>query len=168
MSIVVIKREPKCGSELVGSSSATQRALEARLRPGARRYPARHWPLWIRIFERPKCSIPVSFISQRLEPLSLLKDRPCATLTNPHRLAEQRTRSSGARGERKGVTEAPQSERVSAARQRRRQSGTKAAPIVYVAEVLGILGNSERAIRRPIGLMVQCCDPRQRRGGQNG
>jgi hypothetical protein len=36
---------------------------------------------------------------------------------------------------------------------------TEAAPIVYVAEMLGVGGDSERAIRWLIALMVLCCDP---------
>jgi hypothetical protein len=40
-----------------------------------------------------------------------------------------------------------------------RQVETEAAPIVYVAEMLGIGTDSERAIRWLIALMVMCCDP---------
>ncbi len=40
-----------------------------------------------------------------------------------------------------------------------RQAETEAAPIVYVAEMLGVGTDSERAIRWLIGLMVLCCDP---------
>jgi hypothetical protein len=40
-----------------------------------------------------------------------------------------------------------------------RQQETEAAPIVYVAEMLGITGDSEQAIRWLIALMVMCCDP---------
>jgi hypothetical protein len=40
-----------------------------------------------------------------------------------------------------------------------RQAEAEAAPIVYVAEMLGVGGDSERAIRWLIALMVLCCDP---------
>jgi hypothetical protein len=40
-----------------------------------------------------------------------------------------------------------------------RQQATEAAPIVYVAEMLGMDTDSERAIRRLIALMVLCADP---------
>ncbi len=40
-----------------------------------------------------------------------------------------------------------------------RQAETEAALIVYVAEMLGIGTNSEKAIRWLIALMVLCCDP---------
>jgi hypothetical protein len=40
-----------------------------------------------------------------------------------------------------------------------RQAETEAAPIVYVAEMLGIGADSERAIRWLISLMVLCRDP---------
>jgi hypothetical protein len=40
-----------------------------------------------------------------------------------------------------------------------RQVEAEAAPIVYVAEMLGVGGNSERAIRWLIALMVLYCDP---------
>jgi hypothetical protein len=36
---------------------------------------------------------------------------------------------------------------------------TEAAPIRYVAELLGIDTDNEKAIRWPIALMVLCCDP---------
>jgi hypothetical protein len=36
---------------------------------------------------------------------------------------------------------------------------TDAASILYVAELLGVGGDSERAIRWLIALMVLCCDP---------
>ena len=36
---------------------------------------------------------------------------------------------------------------------------TEAAPIRYVAELLGTDTDSERAIRLLIALMVLCCDP---------
>lgn len=39
------------------------------------------------------------------------------------------------------------------------QAETEAAPIVYVAEMLGVGSDSERAIRWLIALMVLCCDP---------
>jgi hypothetical protein len=40
-----------------------------------------------------------------------------------------------------------------------RQAEIEAAPIVYIAELLGNTGESERVIRWLIGLMVMCCDP---------
>ncbi len=40
-----------------------------------------------------------------------------------------------------------------------RQIETEAAPLRYMAELLGCGTDSERAIRRPIALMVVCCDP---------
>jgi hypothetical protein len=40
-----------------------------------------------------------------------------------------------------------------------RQIETEAAPIRYVAELLGVDTDSERAIRWLIALMVLCCDP---------
>jgi hypothetical protein len=40
-----------------------------------------------------------------------------------------------------------------------RQIETEAAPIRYVAELLGIDTDSEKAIRWLIALMVLCCDP---------
>ena len=40
-----------------------------------------------------------------------------------------------------------------------RQIETEAAPIRYVAELVGADTDSERAIRWLIALMVLCCDP---------
>ena len=40
-----------------------------------------------------------------------------------------------------------------------RQIETEAAPIRYVAELIGADTDSERAIRWLIALMVLCCDP---------
>jgi hypothetical protein len=40
-----------------------------------------------------------------------------------------------------------------------RQAEVEAAPIRYVAELVGADTDSERAIRRLIALMVLCCDP---------
>ena len=40
-----------------------------------------------------------------------------------------------------------------------RQIETEAAPIRYVAELLGVDTDRERAIRWLIALMVLCCDP---------
>jgi hypothetical protein len=40
-----------------------------------------------------------------------------------------------------------------------RQMETEAAPIRYVAELVGADADSERAIRWLIALMVLCCDP---------
>jgi hypothetical protein len=42
---------------------------------------------------------------------------------------------------------------------RGRQIETEAAPIRYVAELVGANTDSERAIRWLIALMVLCCDP---------
>ena len=39
------------------------------------------------------------------------------------------------------------------------QIETEAAPIRYVAELIGADADSERAIRWLIALMVMCCDP---------
>jgi hypothetical protein len=39
------------------------------------------------------------------------------------------------------------------------QADVEAAPIRYVAELVGADGDSERAIRWLIALMVLCCDP---------
>jgi hypothetical protein len=51
-----------------------------------------------------------------------------------------------------------EAERASLAAQSRRIE-TEAAPIRYVAELLGADTDAERAIRRLIALMVLCCDP---------
>jgi hypothetical protein len=40
-----------------------------------------------------------------------------------------------------------------------RQIETEAAPIRYVAELIGADADSERAIRWLILMMVRCCDP---------
>jgi hypothetical protein len=40
-----------------------------------------------------------------------------------------------------------------------RKIETEAAPIKYVAELLGVDSHSERAIRLLIALMVLCCNP---------
>ena len=40
-----------------------------------------------------------------------------------------------------------------------RQIETEATPIKYVAELLGADTDSERAIRRPLLVVVPCCDP---------
>jgi len=40
-----------------------------------------------------------------------------------------------------------------------RQIETESAPIRYVAELLGLDTDSEKAIRLLIALMVMCCDP---------
>jgi hypothetical protein len=49
-------------------------------------------------------------------------------------------------------------ERASVAAQGRRIE-TEATPIRYVAELLGLDTDSEKAIRWLIALMVLCCDP---------
>jgi hypothetical protein len=57
-----------------------------------------------------------------------------------------------------GRARKPQAERASLAAQSRRIE-TEAAPIRYVAELVGADADSDRAIRWPIALMVLCCDP---------
>jgi hypothetical protein len=57
-----------------------------------------------------------------------------------------------------GNLAALKSERASLAA-RGKQIETEAAPIRYVAELLGIDTDSEKAIRWLIALMVLCCDP---------
>jgi hypothetical protein len=66
-------------------------------------------------------------------------------------LAGERERAAGALATLK-------TERASVAAQGRRIE-TEAAPIRYVAELLGVDTDSERAIRWLIALMVLCCDP---------
>jgi hypothetical protein len=51
-----------------------------------------------------------------------------------------------------------QAERASVAANGR-QIETESAPIRYVAELLGLDTDSEKAIRLLIALMVMCCDP---------
>ena len=51
-----------------------------------------------------------------------------------------------------------QAERASVAA-KGRQIEIEAAPIRYIAELVGADTNSERAIRWLIALMVLCCDP---------
>jgi hypothetical protein len=57
-----------------------------------------------------------------------------------------------------GTLVALQTERASVAA-KGRQLETEAAPIRYVAELVGADTDSERAIRWLIALMVLCCDP---------
>ena len=57
-----------------------------------------------------------------------------------------------------GTLAALKAERASVAA-RGRQIETEAAPIRYVAELVGTDTDSERAIRLLIALMVLCCDP---------
>ena len=57
-----------------------------------------------------------------------------------------------------GTLAALQAERASAVA-RGRQMETEAAPIRYVAELMGADTDSERAIRWLIALMVLTCDP---------
>ena len=66
-------------------------------------------------------------------------------------LAEERKREAGALA-------ALQVERATVAA-KGRQIETEAAPIRYVAELIGADTDSERAIRWLIALMVLCCDP---------
>lgn len=73
----------------------------------------------------------------------------------------QRKARAGLAGEHEkaaGALAALKAERASVAAQGRRIE-TEAAPILYVAELLGVGGDSERAIRWLIALMVLCCDP---------
>jgi hypothetical protein len=57
-----------------------------------------------------------------------------------------------------GTLAALKTERASVAA-RGRQIETEAAPIRYVADLVGADTDSERAIRWLIALMVLCCDP---------
>jgi hypothetical protein len=57
-----------------------------------------------------------------------------------------------------GTLAALKAERASLAA-RGKQIETEGAPIRYVAELLGIDTDSEKAIRWLIALMVLCCDP---------
>jgi hypothetical protein len=66
-------------------------------------------------------------------------------------LVEERKREAG-------TLAALKAERASVAAEGR-QLETEAAPIRYVAELLGINADSERAIRWLIALIVLCCDP---------
>jgi hypothetical protein len=73
----------------------------------------------------------------------------------------QRRARTGLADERKreaGTLAALQTERASVAA-KGRQIETEAAPIRYVAELIGADTDSERAIRWLIALMVLCCDP---------
>ncbi len=65
---------------------------------------------------------------------------------------------AGEREKAAGALAALKTERATVAAQGRRIE-TEAAPIMYVAELLGIGTDSERAIRGLIALMVLCCDP---------
>jgi len=74
---------------------------------------------------------------------------------------DQRKARAGLVDERKreaGTLAALQAERAGVAA-KGRQIETEAAPIRYVAELLGVDTDSERAIRWLIALMVLCCDP---------
>jgi len=74
---------------------------------------------------------------------------------------DQRKARAGLVDERKreaGILAALQAERAGVAANGRRIE-TEAAPIRYVAELLGADTDSERAIRWLIALMVLCCDP---------
>ncbi len=67
-------------------------------------------------------------------------------------------RASPERNEAAGTLAALKAERASLAAQVRRIE-TEAAPMRYVAELVGADADSERAIRWLIALMVLCCDP---------
>jgi hypothetical protein len=69
-----------------------------------------------------------------------------------------RTALAGEDTKRRAPLAALKAERASLAAQGRRIE-TEAAPIRYVAELLGTDTDSERAIRWLIALMVLCCDP---------
>jgi hypothetical protein len=73
---------------------------------------------------------------------------------------QKKTRGAlaGERNEAAGILAALQTERASVAA-KGRQIETEAAPIRYVAELLGADTDSERAIRWLILMMVLCCDP---------
>jgi hypothetical protein len=73
----------------------------------------------------------------------------------------QRRSRAGLTSEREqaaGTLAALKAERASVAARGRRIE-TEAAPIRYVAELVGANTDSERAIRLLIALMVLCCDP---------
>jgi hypothetical protein len=73
----------------------------------------------------------------------------------------QRKGRAALAGERQNAAEALatlKADRASVAAQGRRIE-TDAAPIRYVAELLGVAADSEQAIRWLIALMVLCCDP---------
>jgi hypothetical protein len=73
----------------------------------------------------------------------------------------QRRARAALAGERKqaaGALAALKTERAGVAAQGR-VAETEAAPIVYVAEMLGVGTDSERAIRWLVLMMVLCCDP---------
>jgi hypothetical protein len=74
--------------------------------------------------------------------------------------AQRRARASFAdeRNREAGTLAALKMERASVAA-KARQADTEAAPIRYVAELLGSDADSERAIRWLILMMVLCCDP---------
>jgi len=65
---------------------------------------------------------------------------------------------AGERNEAAGTLAALKAERAQVAA-KGRQAETEAAPIRYVAELIGADTDSERAIRWLIALMVLCCDP---------
>jgi hypothetical protein len=73
---------------------------------------------------------------------------------------QRRTRAAlaGERNEAAGTLAALKAERATVAVQSRRIE-TEAAPIKYVAELIGADTDSERAIRWLIALMVLTCDP---------
>ncbi len=76
-------------------------------------------------------------------------------------MESQKTARAALAGEREkaaGALASLKAERAGVAAQGR-QAETEAAPIVYVAEMLGVGGDSERAIRWLIAMMVLCCDP---------
>jgi hypothetical protein len=74
--------------------------------------------------------------------------------------AQKKTRAAlvGERNREAGTLAAMKAERASVVAQGRKIE-TDAAPIRYVAELLGIEADGERAIRWLIALMVCCCDP---------
>jgi hypothetical protein len=83
------------------------------------------------------------------------------TATALSAMDSQKKARAGLAGEREraaATLAAAKAERAHVAAQGR-AAESEAAPIVYVAEMLGIGGDTERAIRWLILLMVLCCDP---------
>jgi hypothetical protein len=76
-------------------------------------------------------------------------------------IAEQRKAREALAGQRQreGAALADLKTERAALRAKGRQIETEAAPIRYVAELIGADTDSERAIRWLIALMVLCCDP---------
>jgi hypothetical protein len=86
------------------------------------------------------------------------RGRTSCALSAIERKKKARAALANERSEAAGTLTAPKAERASVAAQGRRIE-TEAAPICYVAELVGTDTDSERAIRWLIALMVLCCDP---------